>query len=70
MGLLPPFTSIDGLGAAVGDSVIEARNENIFLSKEDVTKRTKLTNTHIDFLTKLGVFENMSDENQLSLFDL
>ena len=68
-GLLPPFTSIDGLGASVGDSVIEARHQNSFLSKEDVMKRTKLTNTQIDFLTKLGVFENMSEENQLSLFD-
>jgi len=68
-GLLPPFTSIDGLGASVGDSVIEARQQNIFLSKEDVIKRTKLTNNQIDFLTKLGVFENMSEENQLSLFD-
>ena len=33
-GLLPPFTSIDGLGASVGDSVIEARRQNSFLSKE------------------------------------
>ena len=69
-GLLPPFTSIDGLGASVGDSVIEARNQNAFLSKEDVIKRTKLTNNQIDFLGKLGVFMNMSEENQLSLFDL
>lgn len=70
LGLLPPFTSVDGLGASVGDSVIEAREQNAFLSKEDVIKRTKLTNTQIDFLNKLGVFGNMSEENQLSLFDL
>ena len=69
-GILPPFTSIDGLGGSVGDSVIEARNQNNFLSKEDVIKRTKLNNTQIEFLTKIGVFENMSEENQLSLFDL
>lgn len=68
--LLPPFVSIDGLGTSVGDSVVEARQHNKFLSKEDVMKRTKLTNNQIDFLTKLGAFENMSEENQLSLFDL
>lgn len=67
--LLPPFISIDGLGTSVGDSVVEARQKNRFLSKEDVMKRTKLTNNQIDFLTKLGAFENMSEENQLSLFD-
>ena len=68
-GILPPFISIDGLGSSVGDSVIEARQENDFLSKEDVMKRTKLTNTHIDVLTRMGVFSHMSNENQLSLFD-
>ncbi len=68
--IIPPFTAIDGLGASVGDSVIEARKENEFLSKEDVTRRTRLTNTQLDFLTKLGVFDHLSDKNQLSLFDL
>ncbi|MDE6952543.1 MAG: PolC-type DNA polymerase III [Erysipelotrichales bacterium] len=68
-GILPPFTSVDGLGDSVGDSVVEARNKNLFLSKEDVIKRTRLNNTQLDFLTKIGVFENMSEENQLSLFD-
>ena len=67
-GILPPFTSVDGLGASVGDSVVEARNKHPFLSKEDVTKRTRLSNTHMQFLEKLGVFDGMTEENQLSLF--
>ena len=69
-GILPPFTSIDGLGTAVADTVIDARNKGSFLSKEDVIKRTKLNNSQIDFLTKLGVFNHLSEENQMSLFDL
>lgn len=68
-GIVPPFTSVDGLGDSVGDSVVEARQNNIFLSKEDVMKRTKLNNTQIDFLSKIGVFDHLSEENQLSLFD-
>ena len=59
----------DVRGDSVGDSVVEARKHNIFLSKEDVMKRTKLNNTQIDFLSKIGVFEHLSEENQLSLFD-
>ena len=66
--LIPPFTAIDGLGEAVGISVIEARNVNPFLSKEDVIKRTRLNNTHIKFMSKLNVFAGMEEENQLSLF--
>lgn len=68
--LIPPFTAIDGLGESVAVSVIEARNENPFLSKEDVIKRTRLNNTHIKFMTKLNVFDGLEEENQLSLFDL
>lgn len=66
--LIPPFTTIDGLGAAVGMSVIEAREENPFLSKEDVIKRTRLNNNQIKFMSKLGVFDHLEEENQLSLF--
>ncbi len=66
--LIPPFTAIDGLGEAVGISVIEARKVNPFLSKEDVIKRTRLNNTHIKFMSKLNVFAGMEEENQLSLF--
>lgn len=69
-GILPPFTSVDGLGDAVADTVKEAREQHTFLSKEDVIHRTKLNNTQIDFLTKIGVFNHLSEENQLSLFDL
>lgn len=66
--LVPPFTTIDGLGAAVGDSVIEARKQNPFLSKEDVIKRTRLNNNQVKFMSKLGVFDHLEEENQLSLF--
>ncbi len=66
--ILPPFSVIDGLGEAVAQSVIEAREDHPFLSKEDVIKRTRLNNSHIKFLTKMRVFEGMQEENQLSLF--
>jgi DNA polymerase-3 subunit alpha (Gram-positive type) len=69
-GILPPFTSVDGLGTAVAETVVEAREKGAFLSKEDVIKRTKLNNSQIEFLTKIGVFSHLSEENQMSLFDL
>lgn len=67
-GLIPPFASIDSLGASVASTVVHARNENHFISKEDVIKRTKLNNSHIKILTQMGVFEGLQEENQLSLF--
>lgn len=46
---------------------MEARKDGPFLSKEDVIKRTKLNNSHIKTLTKMGVFNGMQERNQLSL---
>lgn len=66
--IVPPFACIDGLGEAVAITVVEARNEHSFLSKEDVMKRTRLNNTHVKTLSMMHVFDHLQEENQLSLF--
>ncbi len=66
--IIPPFTSIDGLGASVADSIVKARNEAPFLSKEDLLKRTSLSNSLLKKLDALGSLEGLQEENQLSLF--
>ena len=68
--IIPPFTSIDGLGDAVGDSVVEARKERPFTSIEDIKKRTRLSGTHIETLQKMGVLNGFSESDQLTIFDL
>ncbi len=70
MGLLLPFIVIDSLGQNVAASIIEAREEKPFISKQDIKTRTKLSTTLFDRLDGLGTFEGMINENQLSLFDL
>lgn len=66
--LIPPFSTIDGLGEAVANSIIEARNERAFTSKEDVKSRTKITNTHFKILDELNIISHLDDDDQLSLF--
>ena len=66
--IIPPFTSIDGLGANVADTVIEARKHGEFLSKEDLQRRTSLSGTLIKKLESMGVLDGLQDENQMSLF--
>lgn len=67
--LIPPFSTIDGLGDAVATSIVQARNERPFVSKEDILKRTKITKTHFNILQKLGIISHLDDDDQLSLFD-
>lgn len=67
-GILPSFNSIDGLGAAVAYSIVEERNKHSFISIEDLLKRTSVNNTQLAFMERIGVFDGLTAENQLSLF--
>ena len=66
--IIPPFTSIDGLGESVGNSVVEEREKRPFLSKQDLRERTSLSDTLIKRLEAMGVLDDLQDENQMSLF--
>lgn len=66
--LIPPFSTIDGLGETVARSIIEARNIKSFSSKEDLIERTKITKTHFKILEELGVINHLDDDDQLVLF--
>ena len=67
--LIPPFTTIDGLGEAAAQSVVDARKDGEFYSEDDLLRRTKLNTTNVKQLRKLGVLKGMSKGDQLSLFD-
>ncbi|GAA5414708.1 PolC-type DNA polymerase III [Ureaplasma ceti] len=64
-----PFSSLDGLGLSVAESIVQARKEAPFTSIEDLTKRTKITKTHIQTLKDYKVLDSLSESNQMSLFD-
>ncbi len=66
--IIPPFTAIDGLGANVAKTVVEAREQMPFLSKQDLASRTQLSQTLIKKLEILGSLEGLQEENQMSLF--
>ena len=66
--ILPPFTSLDGLGKEAAESIVAARNEKPFSSISDLQKRTKLTSTLIEKLKELHVLDNLDQDDQLRLF--
>ena len=67
--LIPPFTTLDGLGESAAISVKEAREQGEFFSKEDLLRRTKLTSTNVQDLSDMGVLNDLHETDQLSLFD-
>ncbi|WP_423189475.1 PolC-type DNA polymerase III [Alkalibacterium sp. f15] len=68
--LLSPLRAIPSLGVSVANAIVEARKDGPFLSKEDVSRRGKVSKTIMEYLETNRALEGLPDENQLSLFDL
>jgi DNA polymerase-3 subunit alpha (Gram-positive type) len=68
--LMPSLSTIDGLGEKAADAVVEAAKDGAYLSKDDFRQRTKVSKTVIDLMSDMGLFGELPESNQLSLFDL
>ena len=66
--LIPPFNAVPGLGTNATLSIVEARKNGDFLSKEDLQQRSKVSKTIIEYLDSQGCLGDLPDQNQLSLF--
>ena len=66
--LLPPFSTIDGLGDTVAKTIVEEREKRPFLSIEDLQKRGKVSSTLIEKMRGMGLLNNMNESVQLTLF--
>ena len=66
--LIPPFNAVPGLGTNAAFSIVEARKNGDFLSKEDLQQRSKVSKTIIEYLDGQGCLGDLPDQNQLSLF--
>ena len=66
--ILPPFSTIDGLGGTVAQKIVEEREKQPFISIEDLQKRGKVSQTLIDKMRMMGILNGMDESSQLSLF--
>lgn len=66
--LIPPFSSIQGVGVNAAKNIAESKNDGEFLSIEDFQTRSKVSKTVLEILTGLGCFRGLPESNQLSLF--
>lgn len=67
--LMPPLSSIEGMGDKAAEAVEKAAGDGLYLSKDDFRQRTKVSKTVIDLMADLGMFGDLPETNQLSLFD-
>ncbi|HHU56515.1 MAG TPA: PolC-type DNA polymerase III, partial [Acholeplasmataceae bacterium] len=60
--LLIPFSALESLGEATAYSIVNARKEKPFTSKQDIMRRTKLTVTLFEKMDALGCFGNLPED--------
>ena len=66
--LRPPLNSVAGLGNVAAESIAKAREEEKFMSIDDLKIRAKIGDSVTELLRQFGCLEGMSQSNQLSLF--
>ncbi len=64
----PPLNSIAGLGNVAAESIAKARDDEKFMSIDDMKIRAKVGDSVTELLRQFGCLEGMSQSNQLSLF--
>jgi len=67
--LIPAFTVIDGFGESAAQSVVEARKDKPFISKQDLISRTSVGSSLVKVFEDMHMLDDIQDEDQLS-FDL
>ena len=66
--IIPPFRAIDGLGDVVAKNIEKEAERAPFISIEDFQTRCKVSQTLIEKMRSMGIFEGMPETSQLSLF--
>lgn len=66
--IIPPFTTIDGLGGSAAMKLVQNREEAPYRSREDFAKRSGVNQTHLKTLEKMGVLNELATSDQLTLF--
>ncbi len=65
----PPMNAVPGLGENAAKSIVEARENEMFKSQDDLLSRTKLSATLLQALQECGCLKDLPKSQQMSLFD-
>ena len=68
-GLIPPFTSMPGIGEQAALSIVEERKNGRFLSAEEMIIRCpKASKAVVELLDQIGALGSLPKTTQMSLF--
>lgn len=67
-GLLPPIGSLQGVGTAAAQNIVQARQNKLFSSVEDLRVRGRVSKTVIEMLDRQGCLAGLPPTDQMLLF--
>jgi DNA polymerase-3 subunit alpha (Gram-positive type) len=67
--ILPPLSSLPGVGLAAAQNLAKARDEGTFLSQEDMARR-RVAKSVVQALSAAGALGELPETSQVSLFDV
>ncbi|HIR36052.1 MAG TPA: PolC-type DNA polymerase III [Candidatus Faecimorpha stercoravium] len=66
--LIPPFTSLNGMGATAAKAIVDAREEGEFRTIDVFCTRAKVSKTTLEQMRRLHILDGMPESMQMSLF--
>ncbi len=64
--LLPPLSSLSGVGLSAANAIVKAREDGPFISVDEFSSRSRVSKSVVEVLTQNGVLEGMPESSQLS----
>ncbi len=64
--IMPPLSSIEGLGEKACDQIEEAAARGIFTSLENFRTQTKVTKSNVEKMVELGILKDLPETDQLT----
>ena len=66
--ILPPLSSLPGIGKNAAEAFVAAREEGPFISQDDMVRR-KVSKTTVEMLRQAGCLNDLPETSQVSLFE-
>ncbi len=68
--ILPPLNAFAGVGTAAAESIMAARENGEFISREDLKNRAKVNKSVMETLAQNGCLDGLPETSQISLFEM
>ncbi|MBR5134674.1 MAG: PolC-type DNA polymerase III, partial [Clostridia bacterium] len=69
-GLRLPFSSINGLGGAAAEGLMNGRGDEPYFSVDELQERTGISKAIVESLRELGALEGLPQSSQISFFEM